>query len=398
MNSKNKNKIFKRLFSAPKNKSFFLFGPRGTGKTTWLRMNFPDALYLDLLEAEIYNNLLARPERLESFIPPNFNGWIILDEVQRVPALLNEVHRLIEKYKFKFILTGSSARKLKSQRSYSHKKNGVLDSVNLLAGRALTYRFYPLTYQELGRDFDLGKSLQYGNLPSVFFENDPKKYLESYVMTYLEQEVQFERLTRNVGNFSRFLEVASLSQGGILNISEVARDCAVHRKVVENYFQIIDDLLIATRLPAFTKKAKRRMVAHNKFYYFDVGIYRAIRPTGPLDKPEFIEGAGMETLVFQELRAVNDYLGMGYKLYFWHTATNLEVDFVLYGPRGIIAVEVKRANKFSNSDLRGLRAFVKDYQMARSYFLYNGKRVMYEGGIKIMPIELFFEELPKILK
>ena len=285
--------MYTRQIRAPINKSFFLFGPRGTGKTTWVKSHFKNALYLDLLEAKIFNNLLADPQRLEGFIPKGFKDWIVIDEVQRVPELLNEVHRLIEQKKYKFILTGSSARKLRSQTS------------NLLAGRALRYAMYPLTASELGGDFRLDHSLKFGQLPSVYAEKDPQKYLESYVKTYLEQEIRQEGLTRNLGAFSRFLEAASFSQGSVLNISSVARECAVERKVVESYFTILEDLLIAYRLPVFSKKAKRRVASHPKFYFFDAGIYRTLRPMGPLDRPEEAEGASLETILFHELKDSN---------------------------------------------------------------------------------------------
>ena len=244
-----------RILSSPKNKSFFLFGPRGTGKTTWVKSAFPEAIFIDLLESEIYNDLLANPQRSETFIPKDFKNWVIIDEVQRVPELLNEIHRLIEKKQCVFVLTGSSARAL--------RKKGV----NLLAGRALTYSFHQLTAIELAKDFNLAHSLKFGQLPCVYTEKDPKAYLESYVKTYLREEIQQEGLTRNLNAFSRFLEAASFSQGSVLNTSGVARECAVERKVVENYFSILEDLLIGCRLPVFTKKAKRRMVSHHKFYF-----------------------------------------------------------------------------------------------------------------------------------
>ncbi len=373
--------MYSRIISPPKNKSFFLFGPRGTGKTTWVKAAFPKAIFVDLLESEVYNDLLANPQRLEKFIPKDFNNWIIIDEVQRIPELLNEIHRLIEKDHYRFVLTGSSARKLRTK------------GVNLLGGRALIYPFHQLTALELGKDFNLKHSLEFGQLPSVYKEADPKAYLESYVKAYLREEVQQEGLTRNLGAFSRFLEAASFSQGAIVNTSSVARECGIERKVVENYFSILEDLLIGHRVPVFTKKAKRRMTTHQKFYFFDVGIYRTLRPSGPLDAPEEIEGLALETLVFQELKAVNDCLKLGYDLYYWHTANQVEVDFILYGSRGLKAFEVKRTSRISESMLRGLRIFQKDYPSAKSYFIYGGKRRFYEGNITILPIE---EALSKI--
>jgi len=377
--------MYPRLIKAPKDKSFFLFGPRGTGKTTWVKSTFKTALYLDLLEAELFNDLLANPQRLENLIPKDFKDWIIIDEVQRVPELLSEVHRLIEKYKFKFILTGSSARKL--------KKTGP----NLLAGRALTYFLHPLTVQELGQDFALNHSLTFGQLPCAYTESAPKKYLESYIKTYLQEEIQQEGLTRNLGAFSRFLEAASFSQGSILNISAVAQECSVERKVVENYFTILEDLLIACRIPVFTKRAKRRLIAHPKFYFFDTGLYRILRPMGPLDMPEEVQGIAFETHFYQELNAINDYLELGYKIFYWRTSSNIEVDFVLYGEKGIKAFEIKRTGKVISSMLRGLKAFLKDYPTAKTYFIYGGERRMRDGDIEIIPIQTALQELPKIL-
>ncbi|MEM3490262.1 MAG: AAA family ATPase, partial [Nitrososphaerota archaeon] len=229
--------MYSRIINPPQNKSFFLFGPRGTGKTTWVKKTFPDSLYLDLLEAELFNDLLANPQRLEKYIPVNFNNFIIIDEIQRIPELLYEVHRLIENRRLKFILTGSNGRKLKRK------------GPNLLAGRALIYYLYPLTVIELGKDFSLNKSLLNGHLPSVFSEENPKKYLESYVKAYLEEEIKEEGLVRNLSFFSRFLEAASFSQGQVLNVSEVAREAGVERKVVSNYFSILEDLLIGVFIP-----------------------------------------------------------------------------------------------------------------------------------------------------
>lgn len=377
--------MYSRLISPPEKKSFFLFGPRGTGKTTWVKNTFPKAVYLDLLESELFNDLLANPQRLENFIPNDFSDWIIIDEVQRIPELLNEVHRLIEKYKYKFILTGSSARKIKRK------------GPNLLAGRALTYFMHPLTVLELGKDFNLQHSLRCGQLPCAYTEQNPKGYLESYVKTYLEEEVLHEGLTRNLAGFARFLEAASFSQGSVLNISSVARDCSIERKVVESYFSILEDLLIAYKVPVFPKKAKRRMIAHPKFYFFDSGVYRTIRPCGPLDMPEEIEGIAYETLIFQELNAVISVLGLDYKIYYWRTSNNVEVDFILYGEKGIRAFEVKRTGKVSGAMLRGLKSFLEDYPMSKAYFVYGGNREMRDGKIDIIPIANMLKRLPEIL-
>jgi predicted AAA+ superfamily ATPase len=377
--------MYARLTSPPRNKSFFLFGPRGTGKTTWVKAEFPRAVYLDLLEAELFNDLTANPQRLGNFIPPGFKDWIVIDEVQRVPELLHEVHRLIESRKYRFVLTGSSARKLRGRGS------------NLLAGRALSLSLHPLTAAELGDDFRLKQSLRFGHLPGACMEEDPKRYLESYVKTYLEEEVRQEGLTRNLASFARFLEAASFSQGAVLNISAVARECHVERKVVENYFSILEDLLIAYRIPVFSRKAKRRLVAHPKFYFFDAGVFRVLRPSGPLDAPEEVEGAALETLFLQELVALNSALDLGYDIRYWRTGAGHEVDFVLYGPRGLLAFEIKRGARVTKEMLSGLRAFRADYPPARAFFVYGGSRRMYEDGVEIVPVTEMFTELRKVL-
>ena len=377
--------MYSRIINKPIDKSFFLFGPRGTGKTTWVHSTFPQGLMIDLLDSQLYYSLLASPRRLENLIPPDFSDWIVIDEIQRIPDLLNEVHRLIENRNCKFVLTGSSARKLRQK------------GVNLLAGRAVTRYMHPLTAYELGDDYSLEHSLSFGQLPSTYMESDPADYLESYIHTYLREEILQEGLTRNLQAFARFLEAASFSQAALLNISAVARECGVNRKLAESYFHILDDLLLSRKLPVFAKRARRRMAAHLKFFFFDAGVYRTLRPKGPLDRPEEIDGSALETLVCQEICAVNDNWGLGYDLYYWRTANNLEVDFILYGEKGIHAIEVKRARTIRRRELSGLKAFLKDYPMARGYLFYGGDRRMYQDGIELIPIVEGIRTLPMLL-
>lgn len=380
--------MYKRLLQNPlKGKqSFFLFGPRGTGKTSWLKSKVPKGLFIDLLNQEIYFDLLKNPHNIDAMIPKEFKDWIIIDEVQKIPALLDEVHRMIESYRYRFILTGSSARTLKRK------------GTNLLAGRALYYKMFPLTVKELGKDFAMKKSLRFGHLPTIYSQKvDPEKYLQSYIHVYLREEVMLEGLTRNAGAFARFLTVASFSQGSTLNMTEVAREAAIERKTVEDYFQITEDLLLATRLPVFSKRAKRKMVSHPKFYFFDVGIYRALRPMGPFDSPEEAEGPALESLVLQEIQALNHYLELGYEIFFWRTADQLEVDFILYGPKGLMAFEIKRSRKINDKDLKGIRAFQTDYPSAKLYLFYGGNRRLYFDHIEVIPIEDALKELPKLL-
>jgi predicted AAA+ superfamily ATPase len=377
--------MYSRMISPPEAKSFFLFGPRGTGKTTWVKSAFPKAAYIDLLEAELFNDLTANPQRLSNFIPLGFKDWVIIDEVQRIPELLHEVHRLIETKKYRFILTGSSPRKLKRK------------GPNLLAGRALTLSMHPFSVAELGNDFQLDHSLRYGQLPSVYTEADPKKYLEAYVRTYLEEEIRQEGLTRNLSAFARFLEAASFSQGSVLSISSVARECHVERKVVESYFSILEDLMIGYRIPIFSKKAKRRLIVHPKFYFFDVGVYRTLRPMGPLDTPEEVDGIALETLFLQELIALNSALDLGYKILYWRTSNGKEVDFVLYGPKGLLSFEIKRTSRITSAMLGGLKSFLADYPMAKAYFVYGGNRRMYEGKIEVVPVLEILKNLKTLL-
>lgn len=377
--------MYPRIFSAPGNRSFFLFGPRGTGKSSWVREHLPGALYIDLLESDAYLELLASPQRLSARIPPAFSGWVVIDEVQKVPAVLDEVHRLMERRRLRFALTGSSARKL--------KRGGV----NLLAGRAVTCRMHPLTATELGDDFDVRRSLRYGQMPMVHEHFEPeaaRDYLRSYVATFLREEVQQEALTRNIGAFQRFLEAASFAQAGLLNISAVARDAQVERKVVEDYFTILEDLLLAARVPVFTRRAKRISTAHPKFFFFDCGVFRAIRPQGPLDSAEELDGAALETLVFQELRAHNDYRRWNYNLFHWRTQRGHEVDLVLYGERGLHGIEVKRTGRLRPDDFRGLQALAADYPSARPVLVYTGSREYQEGVVRVIPVESFLRRLP----
>lgn len=378
--------MFKRILQInEKVKSFFLFGPRGTGKTCWLKENYPDALYFDLLNYSTYQQLSVQPDRLENLIPKNFSNYIILDEVQRIPELLNEVHRLIENYGYRFLLTGSSARKL--------RKKGV----NLLAGRAIHYFMHPLTIQEIGQDFDLKKALQYGLLPEAVTGEVPNKYLTTYMQTYFREEVQQEALVRGLRSFLRFIEIASFSQGEPLNISHIAREIGIHRQTVADYFTILEDLLLAVHVYPFNKRAKRRLISHPKFYYFDVGVYRVIRPRGPMDSEAEIDGPAIETLFLQSLRAMNDYFDTEYKIYYWRTSDGVEVDFILYGPKGFLAFEIKRTKTISSKTFYGLKSFAKDYPEAKLYLIYGGKHVEYHDKITAVPLEISLKYLDKIL-
>jgi len=382
--------MFSRLFKLPltNHDSLFIFGPRGTGKTQWLRQNLSEYphTYIDLLDPLSYRMLKAKPETLRERISLEKTDWIVLDEVQKIPELLDEVHRLIEHENQRFILTGSSARKLKR------------DGVNLLAGRAIRYHMHPLVIQELGNTFNLKHALTLGMLPATYQYDDPIGYLATYVDTYLREEVIQEGLTRNISAFARFLEVASFSQGAVINATEIAREIGVNRQVVQNYFSILDDLLLAHTLPAFTKKAKRRLITTNKFYYFDAGVYYQLRPKGLLDTPNEIAGMGLETLFYQSLLAVVDYYRMDYQIYYWRTTTGTEVDFIVYGTEKLLAFEIKCSKSITPKMLHGLKQFKQDYSMAELFIIYTGQEVLnLSHGITALPMTTALETLPQLL-
>lgn len=363
--------------------SFFLFGPRGTGKTTWLRQNFPGALWLDLLDPLNQRNYLAHPERLKELLAGNPTAQIvIIDEIQKAPSLLDVVHQIVETDRSRrFILTGSSARKLRR------------DSANLLAGRLTRAEMHPFTAAELGNTFDLRRALEIGMVPLVVNAIDPQATLKAYATLYLQEEIQAEALVRDIGAFARFLESISFSQGGSLNLAAIARDCQVGRKTVEGYLRILEDLLLAFRVPVFSRRAKRNLVAHEKFYFFDAGVYRSLRPTGPLDRQEEVAGMALEGLVAQHLRAWIAQRDAGERLYYWRTKSGSEVDFVVYGPDTFSAWEVKHAAKVHAVDLRALKTFREDYPEAQVAMLYLGQERLEIDGIPVIPCGEFLEGL-----
>jgi uncharacterized protein len=362
---------------------YFLFGPRGTGKSTWLRQSYPEALWIDLLKPEILRQYLAKPERLREVVAGNpSREVVVIDEVQKAPVLLDVVHDLIEsKAGPRFVLTGSSSRKLKRE------------GVDLLAGRALLRSLHPFMAAELGDHFRLDAALTEGLVPLVWSSDEPDDVLKAYVGLYLKEEVQMEGLVRRFDGFARFLESVSFSHGAVLNVSEVARECQLSRTTVEGYLEILDDLLLAFRIPVFSKRAQRNLTAHPKFFWFDAGVFVAMRPAGPLDRPEEIGGAALEGLVAQHLRAWIDYSGEDFTLGFWRTKSGSEVDFVIYGRHGFWALKVKRSATIRPADLRGLKAFREDYPEAELRLLYGGAETLVVDGIRCLPCESFLRGL-----
>lgn len=365
--------------------SFFLFGPRATGKTTWLRENFPNAAWLDLLHAPTALEYTRRPERLGSLAEAQTPGaWIVIDEVQRVPALLDEVHRLLTAVspQWNFALSGSSARKL--------RRGGA----NMLAGRAITRQMFPLTGAEMNFEFDVESLLRFGCLPRV--RNEPtiaRDILEAYAGTYLQEEIRQEAAVRDLGSFSRFLEVAAIANGQPTNLAGIARDAGVARTTVERYFEVLVDTLIGSWLPAWRPRARVKEVGRPKFYLFDTGVARALSGTlaGSLLPEE--RGSLMETLVLSELRAHISYSGTGGSLGYWRTAAGLEVDFVWQSPTNAVAIEVKAGDRWRRNELAPLRELVEQGRVGRGFVVYGGTETLREGPILILPVKEFMMRL-----
>ena len=371
-----------RFFNPP-GQSYFLFGPRGTGKSTFLKERYPDSIYIDLLRPDLQRRYLSRPESLIELVKANRSSKkILIDEIQKVPDLLGVIHSLIEDDKnLQFILTGSSTRKI--------RKTGI----NLLAGRALLRYMHPFLLSEISDIYNLEMALTSGLIPLVCMSRDPADTLNTYIALYIREEVQYESFTRNIGNFSRFLEAISFSHGSLLNISNVARECEVERKVVENYISILEDILLASKLTVFTKKARRALVSHPKFYFFDVGVYKILRPKGPLDSPQEIEGVALEGLVLQHFSAWNSYRGNPFEIFFWRSKGGAEVDFILYGSEGLYAIEVKNSGRIRQEELRALIEFRKDYPIAKTVLLYRGNEKLLISNVLCLPCEGFLKRL-----
>ncbi len=356
-------------------KSHFLLGPRQTGKTTLLRHALPKARRYDLLDSAVYLALSQRPGRLGEEVVRR-GEVIVIDEIQRLPELLHEVQRLIEERGVRFLLTGSSARKLRS------------GGVNLLGGRARTKRLHPLTYRELGARFDLARAIERGTLPSIYFSDDPRADLDAYTGTYLQQEIVAEGATRNVPAFSRFLRIAAICSAQLVNYTNVANDAQVPRTTVYEYFEILKDTLLVHEVPAWKKSRKRKPLVTSKLYFFDVGVVSALqgRPVSP-GTPEF--GLAFETWLLHELVAWSDYVS-GLPISYWRSTSGFEVDFVL-GDEA--AVEVKAKENVSASDLRSLRALGEEGKLKRLICVSLEPRARKIDGITVLPWREFLDAL-----
>ena len=374
---------YRRLLTPPKG-SFFLFGVRGAGKSTWAREQFPDAYVVDLLDESRYQALLANPGLLAMELRSlPAQRVVVLDEVQRVPALLNEVHRAIESARRRFVLLGSSARRFKTA------------ATNPLAGRATLRTLYPLVPAELGEHYDLERVLRFGTIPLVWQADDPRATLEAYVQLYVREEIRAEALVRNLPGFLRFLPVAALFHGQVINVAGLARDAATARTTVEGYLGILQDTLLATLLPAFEPRLRVRERRHPKLYWVDPGLVRAAkRQLGPVGAEE--RGSLLEGWILTVLRAHNERSALFEDVTYWAPlqARQTEVDFLLRRGREYLALEVKAQSRFSSPQLSGLRAIADLPRIARRVLVYLGeRRLRTDDGIDVWPLDFLLEKL-----
>ncbi len=364
--------------------SIFLIGARGTGKSTWIEKQIPQRILIDLQDYETYVYLLGDPQRLDSLITPFFTGWIVIEEIQRIPELLEVVNSLITTKRYRFLLTASSRHALR-------KKSSVL------SGKALIYHMHPLIIQEIEQEFHLKRVLKDGLLPAVALPEIKEGYFANYIRDYINEEVVQAGLTRNISGFTRFLERASGSQGAVINVSELARELSLNRLMVARYYDILEDLLLGVKVTPFTHNAQRKIIAHNKFYFFDTGIYNALRSMGPVKQEGEMAGAALRTLFLQSARAINDYYSLGYTIHFWQTFAGLDVPFILNGPRGLHAFALTSATIVTHKTGKGLRAFKKDYPHAIIHILHTGTQRDKLEDTNIIPFVDALKELPLLL-
>ena len=373
--------MYKRLqvLEGAEGESLFLWGARQTGKSTLLKSLFPDALWFDLLKSELYRRYLSDPAQLrEAILADGSKRVVVIDEVQKVPALLDEVHWMIENHGVRFILSGSSARKI------------LRSGTNLLGGRALRYELYPLVSAEIP-GFDLGRALNHGMLPRHYLTDRPGRLIESYIGNYLRDEIAAEARIRNVQAFSRFMEAAAFSNGEVVNHSNIASDCGVSHNTVREYFHILEDTLSGRFIPSFQKRPKRRVVQSPKFYFFDVGIANHLMGRGRVSMGSESMGSAFEHFIYLELHAHSRYSSKGYPISFWRTATQMEVDFILGDHE--VAVEVKASENIQPRHLKGLKAFAEEYTVKKRIVVSNDPVERRIGDIMVMPWSTFLTRL-----
>jgi predicted AAA+ superfamily ATPase len=372
-------KIINRLLNIelPPNRSAFLWGPRKTGKTYWITRNFPDSVLIDLLKTDVFADYVSRPSLLRERYQDH-QGLIVIDEIQKVPDLLNEIHWMIENTDVAFLMTGSSARKLRRGHA------------NLLAGRAWRYTLAPLTWTET-EGFELEKIIISGLLPPHFLSIDPVQDLRSYVADYLKEEIATEAVVQNIPAFAEFLRVAALTSGALLNYTNVARESGVSAKVVRNYFQILEDTLLGFRVQPCRKVINRRLIETEKFYLFDVGVANYLARREPrVGTPEF--GHSFEHYILMELKAYQAYRNPELDICYWRTSSGFEVDFVLGDMN--IAIEVKGTRRVHSGHARGLNAMLEEHTVAKAFIVSLESHVRkLDTRIEVLPWQIFLQAL-----
>ena len=369
----------KQILEGSGNESLFLWGARQTGKSTLLKKLFPEATYFDLLQSDVFERYQKSPSQFREVILATSSGaTVIVDDIQKIPSLLDEIHWLIVHHQTRFILSGSSPRKI------------IRSGANLLGGRALRYELYPLIYVEIP-DFDLHSALNKGLLPRHYLADNSKKLISAYIGSYLRDEIIAEAKIRNIGAFTKFLEVAAFSNGEMVNYSNIASECGVSSTTVKEYFQILEDTLIGRFLPSFQKKPKRRVILAPKFYYFDVGIANYLLKRGQIEIGSEAFGSAFEHFIYQELYAHSKYSDLDYAISYWRTTSQIEVDFILGDHE--VAIEVKGTTNVQTRHLKGLRSFSEEYEVQQLIVVSNDPVARIIGDVTVLPWKQFLQKL-----
>ncbi len=371
--------IRKQIFNGLGNESAFLWGARQTGKSTLLNYQYPQSVKFDLLKTDEFERFQRNPSLLRQILEAETTSRpVIIDEVQKIPSLLNEVHWLMENLGIQFILSGSSPR------------NILRSGVNLLGGRALRYELYPLVSAEIP-NFDLLKAINFGLLPKIYQSSSPQKLLSAYIGSYLRDEIMAEARIRNISSFSQFLEAAAFSNGEMVNYSNIASECGVSNPTVKSYFQILEDTLTGRFVPSYQKNPKRRVILAPKFYFFDLGIANYLLKRGQIQMGSEAFGKAFEHFIYQELYAHSSYTDLNYPVSYWRTASQLEVDFILGSNE--VAIEVKSTEMATHRHFKGLKSFAEEYSVKKLIMVTNDPYPRKINDILILPWSVFLEKL-----
>ena len=366
-------------FAGSENESLFLWGARQTGKSTLLKKMYPNSLWFDLLQTDIFERLQKHPAQFrEIVIASKSKNPVVVDEIQKIPQLLDEVHWLIENTANRFILSGSSPR------------NILRSGANLLGGRALRYELFPLVSHEIP-NFDLMRALNNGLLPRHYLAKKPKKLVSSYIGNYLREEIMAEARIRNISTFSRFLEAAAFSNGEMVNYTNIAAECGVSSPTIKEYFQILVDTLTGRLLPSYQKRPKRRVILAPKFYYFDVGVSNYLLKRGRIEMGSEAMGNAFEHFIYQEIYAHSNYSGIDYPIYYWRTVSQIEIDFVLGDHE--IAIETKSTANARPLHAKGLKQFAEEYAVKKLLLVTNDPFPRQMGDVLVLPWREFLQQL-----